>query len=64
MLDSFGKILLRWREKMNHAIKSVGCAEIQISHKIGYFIHFGEIDESPGKLKFYFQHNRKTRNRR
>jgi len=51
--------VLRWREKMNRAAKSVGCTEMQKPRNIEYFAHFGETDESPDTFKFYFQHNKK-----
>ena len=37
--------LLRWREKVSLATKSVGCAEMQKRYKIGCFAYFGETDE-------------------
>ena len=37
---------------MNLATKSVDCAEMQKPHKIGYFAHFGETDESPDTAHF------------
>jgi hypothetical protein len=48
---------LRWREKVIRATKSADCAEMQMFRKIGNFVHFGEIGESPDKIIFYCLHN-------
>ena len=42
---------------------SSGCAEMRMFRKIGYFVHFGETDDSPDTFKFYFQHNRTQKTR-
>jgi len=46
-----------WREKVQDATMSAGCAEMRKPHKIGGFIHFGETGDEPNSFYFYFQHN-------
>jgi hypothetical protein len=52
---------LCWREKVIRATKSADCAEIGTFRKLGYFTHFGEIGESPDKIIFYYQHNKRVK---
>ena len=49
--------VLWWREKVQDATMSAGCAEMRKPRKIGGFIHFGETGDEPNTFYFYFQHN-------
>jgi len=49
--------ILWWREKVQDAPMSAGCAEMRKPRKIGGFIHFGETGDEPNSFYFYFLHN-------